>query len=105
MCACKYTSTIIPSSIHVLITIHKSNKVAVMVFTTINSGADPGFVEGGGGRSGYRELRRREGFWRVPFEDPLWNFKRGGARPLCPPPLNPLVKQIGKKFTAFHLEI
>ena len=28
----------------------------------------------------------------VPFEDPLWNFKRGGgARPLRPPPLNPLV--------------
>ena len=49
-------------------------------------GADPGFVErGGGGRSGYRECLRREGFWRVPFEDPLWNFKRG-ARPLRPPP-------------------
>ena len=46
----------------------------------------------GGGRSGYRERRRREGFWRVPFEDPLWNFKRGGgARPLRPLPLNPLV--------------
>ena len=27
----------------------------------------------------------------VPFEDPLWNFKRGGARPLRAPPLNPLV--------------
>ena len=41
----------------------------------------------GGGRSGNRERRRREGFWRVPFEDPLWNFKkRGGARPLRPPP-------------------
>ena len=39
-----------------------------------------------GGRSGYRERRWREGFWRVPFEDPLWNFKRGGARPLRPPP-------------------
>ena len=37
-----------------------------------------------GGRSGYRERRRREGFWRVPFEDPLWNFKRGGA-PCAPP--------------------
>ena len=44
----------------------------------------------GGGRSGYRERRRREGFWRIPFEDPLWNFKRGG-HPLRPPPLNPLV--------------
>ena len=30
--------------------------------------------KGGGGRSGYRERHRREGFWRVPFEDPLWNF-------------------------------
>ena len=27
-----------------------------------------------------------EGFWRVPFEDPLWNFKRGGGAPLRPPP-------------------
>ena len=36
---------------------------------------------GGGGRSGYRERRRREGFWRVTFEDPLWNFKRGGRPP------------------------
>ena len=44
----------------------------------------------GGGRSGYRECRRREGFWRVPFEDPLWNFKRGARAP-CAPPLNPLV--------------
>ena len=43
---------------------------------------------GKGGRSGYRERRRREGFWRVPFEDPLWNFKRGGGRapPAAPPP-------------------
>ena len=49
-------------------------------------GADPGFVERGGGRSGYRDRRRREGFWRVPFEDPLWNFKRGGAPPAPPPP-------------------
>ena len=47
-------------------------------------------MERGGGRSGYRERRRREGFWRVPFVDLLWNFKRGGARPLRPP-LNPLV--------------
>ena len=47
---------------------------------------------GKGGCSGYRERRRREGFWRVPFEDPLWNFKRGGrAPPAPPPPLNPLV--------------
>ena len=45
---------------------------------------------GKGGRSGYRERRRREGFWRVPFEDPLWNFKRGARAP-CAPPLNPLV--------------
>ena len=42
--------------------------------------------KGGGGRSGYCERRRRVSFWRVPFEDPLWNFKRGGARPLRPPP-------------------
>ena len=41
---------------------------------------------GGGGRSGYRERHRREGFWRVPFEDPLWNFKRGGRAPPAPPP-------------------
>ena len=41
---------------------------------------------GGGGRSGYRERHRREGFWRVPFEDPLWDFKRGGARAPCAPP-------------------
>ena len=39
-----------------------------------------------GGRSGYRECRRREGFWRVPFEDPLWNFKKGGRRAPPPPP-------------------
>ena len=46
----------------------------------------------GGGRSGYRERRRREGFWRVPFEDPLWNFNGGGRAPhAAPPPLNPLV--------------
>ena len=43
----------------------------------------------GGGRSGYRERHRREGFWRVPFEDPLWNFKRGARAPCAP--LNPLV--------------
>ena len=41
-------------------------------------------MERGGGRSGYRERRRREGFWRVPFEDPLWNFKGGGAPPAPP---------------------
>ena len=39
-------------------------------------GADPGFVERGGGAAA------------VPFEDPLWNFKRGGGaggvRPLWP---------------------
>ena len=40
----------------------------------------------GKGRSGYRERRRREAFWRVPFEDPLWNFKRGGRPPPLPPP-------------------
>ena len=45
------------------------------------SGADPGFVERGGGAAA------------VPFEDPLWNFKRGGGgrAPCGPPPLNPLV--------------
>ena len=41
---------------------------------------------GGAGAKGYRERRRREGFWRVPFEDPLWNFKRGGGTPPAPPP-------------------
>ena len=46
------------------------------------SGADPGFVERGGGRSGYRERHRREGFWRAPVEDPLWNFN-GDARHRC----------------------
>ena len=65
-----------------------------------STGADPGFVERGGGAAA------------VPFEDPLWNFKRGGrrgrapslalledplwnfkrrARAPCAPPLNPLV--------------
>ena len=51
-------------------------------------GADPGFVEGGGGHSGYRERRWREGFWRVPFEDPLWNFKGGALRPPNPLVIN-----------------
>ena len=41
---------------------------------------------GGGGGGGYRERCRRKGFWRVPFEDPLWNFKGGGARAPCAPP-------------------
>ena len=51
----------------------------------------------GGGGSGYRECRRREGFWRVPFEDPLWNFKRGPRAPCAPPPpLNPLVTFPGR---------
>ena len=80
-----------------------------------------------GGHSGYRERRRHEGFWRVPFEDPLWNFKRGGARPLRPPPPpNPLVITIvsgpggggvvrtprtppgygpGKSYMKFHLAL
>ena len=35
-------------------------------------GADPGFVERGGGAAA------------VPFEDPLWNFKRGGRRGRAP---------------------
>ena len=43
-----------------------------------HSGADPGFVERGGAAA-------------VPFEDPLWNFKRGGCAPPAAPPLNPLV--------------
>ena len=35
------------------------------------AGADPGFVERGGGAAA------------VPFEDPLWNFKRGGGNGKC----------------------
>ena len=30
----------------------------------------------------------------VPFEDPLWNFKRGARAPCAPPPLNPLVVSV-----------
>ena len=51
---------------------------------------------GGGGRRGYRERHRREGFWRVPFEDPLsvFGISKGGRAPCAPPPLNPLVVTI-----------
>ena len=38
----------------------------------VMSGADPGFVERGGGAAA------------VPFEDPFWNFKRGGRRGRAP---------------------
>ena len=51
--------------------------------------------KGGGGGAA---ATASEGFWRVPFEDPLWNFKRDGrAPPAPPPPPNPLVV-ITKEF-------
>ena len=68
----------------------------------MNTGADPGFVERGGGAAAvpfedslwnFKRGGGRRG--RVPsltlLEDPLWNFKRGRAPP-APPPLNPLVE-------------
>ena len=58
----------------------------VPMLTAYQQGRIQDLWKGGGGRSGYRERHRREGFWRVPFEDPLWNFKRGGRAPPAPPP-------------------
>ena len=49
------------------------------------TGADPGFVERGGGAQRLPRAPQARRFWRATFEDPLWNFRRGGARPLRPP--------------------
>ena len=47
--------------------------------------------KGGGGRSGYRERRWREGFLEGPVWRPSLEFQKGGAPPAPPLPLNPLV--------------
>ena len=63
----------------------------------LSSGADPGFVEGGGAqqRSRLKTLfgiskggggRRGRAPSLALHEDPLWNFKRGRAPPAPPPP-------------------
>ena len=82
-----------PLAVSILTKLH--SKMAVT--HTQVSGADPGFVERGGGAAAvpfedplwnFKRGGGRRG--RAPslvlLEDPLWNFKRGGARPLRPPP-------------------
>ena len=34
-------------------------------------------MKGGGGAAATASAAGAKVFWRVPFEDPLWNFKRG----------------------------